>query len=309
MNFVEPKPKLARYTAEGEIIKDHHYYAGNDISWNKSAVISTKMYPFYHKLNDENAKRVEGMNRLESYEKQLVQQLKRERVLQAREEGLMRHALKVKEREVIAQKCNESKYNPELTNTNNGVQAPDILDIVAKRANSFKHARSRDISWNFLDKASDKQVRQVVIPAVLKGEEEMLKLVQKQYNEELSRKNKHEQDKAEFRNKLRTELVNRHDKAFAMEHRIGTMSVKNFKSTTRREVIEPPSISTYGFSIEGDRASPDTSLERISINPSEYRPQFKSRFSKPDKRPSHATVGPFSVKPNSLTHVEDPVIF
>ena len=309
MNFTESRPKLARFTSSGEIIKDHHYYSGNDISWNKSALVSSKMYTYYHKLNDVNQKRVDGMNKVELYEKELVRGLQRERALKAREEGLARHAMKVKEREVIDRKCSEAKFDVHDM-SENGMNGPDILDIVAKRANSFKHARSKDISWNFLDKASEKQIKQILVPSVLKGEEEMIKHIHKQVIKEHDKKQRLEQNKAEFRNKLISELHNRHEKTYELEERVGTMSVKGNKDSFRQEIIRYPSDARSGIMTEKDRHSPSLSLERTtSLRPVELRLRFKDRTSRPDRRPSQTSIIPFTYKQESLDNIEEPVIY
>jgi hypothetical protein len=57
MIFTSREPPHARFTQDRAMVKDHHYYKGQDFSWNKPARINEKFYPYFHKQNDENKPR------------------------------------------------------------------------------------------------------------------------------------------------------------------------------------------------------------------------------------------------------------
>jgi len=230
MNVSLATPKLARYTSEGAIIKDHHYYSSSDFSWNKPAKVNAKNYQYFHKQNDLNKERLSELMKQENQEKKVIEDYRKQYILQMKMRDKARYAEKVRERNVIqAKSC--QKLGCSIDTSVEEVSNREAFNIVAKKLNSMKFARSNEVSWNFFDKSSKKRVRQTILPSTLKREEDMLQNVSKKIAQEEKAIAEIEQKREQIRHKLRERMLTRHDTNLTFEEKIGTIVTKKMTTT------------------------------------------------------------------------------
>lgn len=230
MNITSATPKLARYTSEGAIVKDHHYYSSSDFSWNKPAKVNAKNYQYFHKQNDLNKERLSVLAKQENEEKKVIEDYRKQYIMQMKIKDKARYAEKVRERNVIqAKSC--QKLGCSIDTSVEEVSNREAFNIVAKKLNSMKFARSNEVSWNFFDKSSKKRVRQTILPSTMKREEEMLHNVSKKIAQEEKAIAEIEQKREQIRHKLRERMLTRHDTNLTFEEKIGTMVTKKMTTT------------------------------------------------------------------------------
>jgi len=287
MSIPQPKPQFARFTSNGDMVKDHHYYAGNDSRWNRSAVINEKYYPYFHLQNDKNKERLEKMIEQQIEDKKAIEEYRRQYQLKLRAEDLARHRERIRERRVIQAKS--SQFDEHLNNIEYSNQ--ELLDIVAKRLNSQKFSRFQDISWNFFDKASPKRIRQVIVPIALKGEIETIEGIKKKIAEEEKEKEEEIKKKIEFKKKQRKIFVEKQEQNSEIIKKVGLPSVKTssaslvWKETGGSTELSP--INTM------KRSSSNLSIPSLAEPSSPIRVRF----------PSITSIGRISPSPSISRHL------
>jgi len=283
MSIPQPKPKFARFTSDGNIVKDHHYYSGTDSRWNRPSAINEKYYPYFHLQNDLNKERLEKLVEEQAEEIKIVENYRRDYQTKLREESLARHKERVRERRVIQAKSSqfdENTINIEYTNQ-------ELLDIVAKRLNSQKFSRFQDISWNFFDKASPKRIRQAIMPIALKGEVDTIEGIKKKIAEEERIKDGEIQKKVEFRKKQRKVFIEKQEQNSDFYKKAGLPSVKSIQNLTWKEGTESTECSPI--------------LKRSSSNlsiPSLLEPSSPGKL----RFPSITSIGRLSPAPSISNH-------
>jgi len=274
MNMTSPTPKLARYTSEGAIVKDHHYYSSNDFSWNKPAKVNAKNYQYFHKQNDLNKERLAEMIKQEKEEKQVIEEYRKKYLIKLKAEDRARYTEKVRERNVIqAKSC--QKLGCSIDQSLESPSNREVFNIVAKKLNSMKFARSNEVSWNFFDKSSKKRIRQTILTSTLKREEEMLEKVKQRIAKEEEVQQEIDQRREQIRVKLREKMLTRHDANLTFEEKVGTMITKNMTTTQPRTSLILSSDLTPISPIllrGGSNVSIDQFSEMSPV------PQFRVRF-------------------------------
>lgn len=274
------KPHVARFTEDNHIVKDHYYYAGNDVAWNRPARIGPKFYPYFHAQNDANNDRIEDFKVQYLKDKNKEANAYREKIVRIRDDTLNRHMKKVRERIIIQQKSCQAPLHAENI-PNDESTNKELCDIIANKVNSMKYARSKELSWNFMERAPPKQIKQFLSPMMVKGEVEMLHVIKKRLDQEDNEQLEIEKKKEEFRRRLRKNTVERHERTFEFEKKIDTFSIRSTKNLSRIGNSGTPTDLVSNIGLQKERSS-------ISIDPSltslhkEFRLKFPIKLSKID---------------------------
>ena len=272
MHMTSPTPKLARYTSEGAIVKDHHYYSSSDFSWNKPSKVNAKNYQYFHKQNDLNKERLAEMTKKENEEKRAIEEYRKQYLIKLKDQDRARYAQQVRERNVIqAKSC--QKLGCSLDKSSEAPSNQEAFNIVAKKLNSMKFARSNEVSWNFFDKSSKKRVRQTILTSTLKREEEMLENVRNRIVKEEEAQREVDQKREQVRIKLREKMLTRHDTNLTFEEKIGTLVTKNMTTIQPRPSLVLSSDMTP-ISPLLLRGGSNISIDQLS----ESSPAFRVRF-------------------------------
>jgi len=289
------EPQKARFTSSNAIVKDHYYYRGNDFVWNKACAMTDKYYQYYHKGQNENKERIEQQQAQEIEDKKYVEDLKREQIIEMKNETRARYEQRVRENALIMRKANQPVRSlPELDEEQ---VEQETFNVIAKRIDASKHLRSSEISWNHLHKASKKYVDQVIRPISIEREEDLIKGFQKKIQTE----NKAEEAKEDKRTKthqaIRKIFLTKHEENFEREKKLNLLprlnntigGSLNALSRTHKEPV--PSIHIF----EDDELSTNQGTEKVINYPT------------PSMGPSLLTVdGEFRLKyPTSLPSLNE----
>lgn len=262
------KPHLAKYTLDNEIIKDAHYFANNEISWNNRALLSPKIYPFYYKQKDLKKAHVDSLIEQDIQHKKLMEDMRRKNLLNLRSEDLTRHAKNIRQRVVLERRCDQGPSHKDHIVSDDEDITREHGDNRSRLVNNFKPARSRDISWNFLENLSQKQINQYLHKTVVKGEEQMFKAIQNKISQEESEKEQKQQKKADVRNRLRQTLHQRHETTFQTESKLNTYSLRKLKSlSTCIDTETPTALNLSPTSINREEEFFTSSMEFSNYSP------------------------------------------
>lgn len=217
------EPQKARFTKDNVIIKDRHFYSGNEISWNRPSQITDKYYPYYHQQQAENKDKIEDLKNQETLDKEVLAQMRRDKLLEKKQETKSRYDQRVLERTLIQDKSQQPIKS--LPNLDAIDREEEALDVIAKRIDAAKHMRSNDISWNHLHKASQKYVDQYIRPISLQRETEMIDHFKKQIETERKAEEDKHSKRAQNHRNVRELFLNKHEENFEKEKKAGTVPV------------------------------------------------------------------------------------
>lgn len=285
------KPQMARYTLDDELIKDAHYFSRNEFSWNNRALLSPKLYPFYYKQKDLKKAHVESLKEKDIQHKKLIEDMRKKNLLQLRHEDLTRHAKHVRQRVVLERQCNQAPSHGDHVVSDDEDITREHGDNVSRLVNSFKPARSRDISWNFLENSSPKQVKHYLHQTVVKGEEHMFKVIQNKISQEENEKQLKKEKKEQFRNRMRQNLHERHETTFQTESKLNTYSLRKLKSLPGIETEAGTILNLSPTSINRDEEFLTFSMEVSNSSPTNgLKLKFASSLPRIDRK-SYQSVG------------------
>jgi hypothetical protein len=115
------------------IIKDYNYYKDNTFHWNRPSHSCKKMYPFYHKVNDENMEKIEQMKEQQMLDKKLYEDIRKDEVIRNKSQDLVRHSNRKAERKVLQF---ESSQRLDLENDKDlyeTIMSPEVTSRVHSR--------------------------------------------------------------------------------------------------------------------------------------------------------------------------------
>lgn len=308
------QPQKARFTSNNKIIKDHHYYQGNDFKWNKPSAISDKFYPYYHKQNNEYKETFEKIQEQEKQEKADLEQLRREALINIKQQTKARFDQKLRERFLIQHKSNQPiRSLPQLEQSDYNEE--EALDVIAKNIDAAKHTRSNDISWNHLHRASKKYIDQTIRPISIKREEETMQAFKKKIENE----QKVEDSKLSKRNSnhqaIRQIFLNKHEENYGKETRLGLAPAITYNSVSHRPYSNMsnnhPSIQIIGDEYtdnkEFQNIMPSTTQNLMPFIPpslSTIDGQFKLKF--PSSLPDLDSTRNKSINAMSMNKLAEP---
>lgn len=219
------EPQKARFTKSNAIVKDHYYYHGNGFKWDRPATVTDKYYPYYHKQRNEYKPKLEELQQQEKQDLAVVQQSRREHIIEMKQDTQARYYQRVKERTLIQAKSQQPVKSAVQLQTETAED--ETLDIIAKRIDAAKHTRSNEISWNHLHRASKKYVDQVVRPVSLQREGEMMEYFKKKIEEEQKVEDHKQGNKVEHHSAIRKIFLNKHEENYDKEKRLGLTPASN----------------------------------------------------------------------------------
>jgi hypothetical protein len=275
MLFTPKEPRVARFTEDGAMVKDHHFYKNRrDIGWNLPARIREKHYPHFHMQKDNHKLAIEEMHLQERRDKAIQEQLRKEYILEKKSQTKETFAKIQKDNRIIERASAQVFNKPNLLEfdffDNNH---KDALDLVARRVNTSKHLRSNENKWNFLNVADKKFVEQSIRPICIKGEEETIKHAQKKADEELQAYLERKKKLQEFHDERRRQIIQKHENNIDFEERCGlvsphTMSIMPTTSTSR---------ATYrGTTFRGNALEPVSPRSQSNMGPLSNVKSFNS---------------------------------
>lgn len=282
------EPQKARFTKSNAIVKDHFYYHGNGFKWDRPATVTDKYYPYYHKQRNEFKPKIEELQQQEKQDLAVVEQSRREHIIEMKQDTQARYHQRVKERTLIQAKSQQPVKSAVQLYTEDAED--ETLDIIAKRIDAAKHTRSNEISWNHLQRASKKYIDQVIRPVSVHREGEMMEYFKKKIEEEQRVADDQHAKMAEHHTAIRKIFLNKHEENYDKEKRLGLTPASNSCTSL-------PSYHTKNNSKEP--------LPSIHID-NDISRRESAKFTVPPCEPSLMTVdGEFKLKyPSSLPNLD-----
>jgi hypothetical protein len=301
MIFTLKEPKTARFTDDHAIIKDHHYYKGKEITWNRPAHISEKFYDYYHKAQNDNLEAIKEMKEQEAREKKELEEYRKQYFIYKRQEDRARLIKRSKERSLLEARSSQNLTSSNLFTYSQNTETGDIQELVAKKMNASKHTRARDNLWNFLHKADKKFVECAIRPICLKGEEETVVAVAKKIEKEKEKILQEQEKQHQFHEKVRKSFLKRHEENFQFEKSLGLVpNTGRIPTKVEREkdipIISVKDVSEY----RAEFNTSETPRTLNSIPPSEASGKFSTKYLPPpssqmDKRTRAASLDRMSI--------------
>lgn len=243
-------PTFARFRAQKQIIKDSNYYhtAKNDIHWNNKARMSEKFYPYYHKLADDAAQRLEQDRIDEIQRNKLMEELRIAKINQMKLETVERTRARKQERKLLQVKSHQGLSTKDGLPT---LQEFSWLNLPADntlihKVVSAKHAITTENKWNYLLEADQKYVDHVVVPVSVKGEEQFNAHIQKRLEEEKALRELQKQAFKKKHDETRDRFLAQHERNFEFEKHCKLIPKNaNVVNTSTSDSLQPQTATGF----------------------------------------------------------------
>ena len=174
---------------KGFFVKDHHFYKGNENTWNRPSWSSAKTFGFYHKDNLQKTHQLKSKMEYMIKENQAYQAADgQDRINRNRQQSLSRLVERKVERLVIQNKCNqqvETNPNEHAISKIESLNPQEVSKCVMNKSGVRNLLKSGSGNlWNDFNRMSAKSVKLLIPRSIISNDEKATSLIMSKIQEE-----------------------------------------------------------------------------------------------------------------------------